>query len=247
METSSLRLRRKSHALLCLLILIGCLHLACTGSKQSAQRVTETSSTPTQTAPAPTATPVQPAPAESPEPVPPPPKPEEVREVVARVYKDAVAVETGHQPAYLVGDFNGDDSQDIAVFVRPTKGKLEEINSEYANWITEDPRQVALPDPQKSVQQLPASAAPVKVKASDLLLTIIHGYKKEGWRNHEAQQTYLLSNAVGSSMTIVPVKDLEKGERTGLMKSGDAIREKLAGEQGLLYWTGAKYAWHKKQ
>ncbi|HEY0406227.1 MAG TPA: hypothetical protein VGC89_10895, partial [Pyrinomonadaceae bacterium] len=67
----------------------------------------------------------------------PPPKPEEVSAVVARVYKDAVTVDAGRQPLFVVGDFNGDDSQDIAVVVRPAKGKLEELNSEVANWILE--------------------------------------------------------------------------------------------------------------
>ncbi len=213
-------------------------------SGKSGQRTVETVSTPS---PSVSDSPVvtgQPSPAASSEL--PPPKPEEVREVVARVYKDAVTIDMSNPPGYVVGDFNGDGSQDIAVVVRPAKGKLEEINSEVANWIMEDPRKVLLPDPHKSVQPLPPRPAPVKADEDDILLTIIHGYKQQGWRNPEAQQTYMLYDAVGSSMTAQPLKALQGAtkNRNDLSKSGDVIKETLAGEQGFLYWTGAKYAWH---
>lgn len=216
-------------------------------SGKSVQQRVETLSTPS---PAASVSPVateQPSPAASSEL--PPPKPEEVREVIARVYKDAVTIDTSNPTGYVVGDFNADGSQDIAVVVRPAKGKLEEINSEVANWIMEDPRKVVLPDPHKSVQPLPPRPAPVKAEEDDILLTIIHGYKQEGWRNREAQQAYMLYDAVGSSMTAQPLKALQSTtvNKTALAKSGDVIKETLDGEQGFLYWTGAKYAWHKRQ
>jgi hypothetical protein len=160
-----------------------------------------------------------------------------------------VIIDTSHSPGYITGDFNGDDSQDIAIVVRPAKDKLEEINSEVANWIVEDPRKIVLPDPHKSVQKLPPAPEPVKVQPDNLLLTIIHGYEKDGWRNPEAKQAYLLDNAVGNSMVAKPLKDLQSaiGNKNNLSKSGDVIKETLAGESGFLYWTGAKYAWHKRQ
>src|SRR4051812_38372763 len=97
----------------------------------------------------------------------PSPRLEDAREAVARVYRDAVTVDMRRQPAYVVGDFNGDGSEDIAVVVRPaTKDRLSEINDEVANWILEDPRQVQLPDPHKSVQALPPDSRPV-VKPND--------------------------------------------------------------------------------
>jgi hypothetical protein len=228
--------------------------IACNSSERSgksAQRAApNTSSTPSQ---------VEMTPAAVPETAPeetsaallelPPPKPEEVSRAVARVYRDAVAIDASRPPGYVVGDFNGDGSQDIAVVVRPAKGKLEEINSEVANWIMEDPRKVALPDPHKSVQPLPPRPTPVKADADDLLLTIIHGYKQEGWRNPAAQQAYMLYDAVGNSMSPVPLKELQRAtkNKSELSKSGDVIKETLDGEQGFLYWTGAKYAWHKRQ
>lgn len=193
--------------------------------------------------------------AAAPEPTPtealelPPPKPEEVQEVVARVYQGAVTIDARRSPVYVVGDFNGDDSQDIAIVVRPAKDKLEEINSEVANWIMEDPRQVVLPDPRKGVQKLPPAPEAVKVQPTDALLTIIHGHKQQGWRNPEARQAYLLNNAVGSSMTAEPIKNLQSAtvNMSVLSKSADVIKQTLAGEQGFLYWTGAKYAWHGRE
>jgi hypothetical protein len=179
----------------------------------------------------------------------PPPKPEEVRAVVARVYKDAVTIDTNRQPFYIVGDFNGDDSEDIAVVVKPARGKLEEINSEVANWILEDPQQVRLPDQSKAVQSQPQAPEPVKAQPDEALLTIIHGYKAEGWRNPAAQQAYLLSNAVGNTMSTEPLRDMQSAtiNKSILSKNAAVIRATLAGAQGFLYWTGAKYAWHKKQ
>jgi hypothetical protein len=247
------RSRKRVNLLLYLLILtLYAFSTACKSSEpsgKSEQRAAATSSTPAQvelTPPAATDPSLQPTPAESLKL--PPPKPEEVREVIARVYKDAVTIEMSHPTGYIVGDFNGDGSQDIAVVVRPAKGKLEEINSEVANWIMEDPRKVVLPDPHKSVQKLPPSSGPVKAEADDILLTIIHGYKQEGWRNPEAQQAYMLYDAVGRSMTAAPVKKLQSatGNKNEPSRSGDVIKQTLEGEPGFLYWTGAKYAWHKK-
>jgi hypothetical protein len=226
---------------------------ACANSEQSGksgQRVAETAAAAPSQAPSTATTPnesaAQPTPGESL--TLPPPKPEEVHEVVARVYKDTVAIDMSHQPSAIVGDFNGDGSQDIAVVVRPAKDKLEELNSEVANWVVEDPRQVVLPDPHKTVQKLLPTNGPVRVQPGDLLLTIIHGYKETGWRNPEAQQSYLLSNAVGASMAAASLKALQSATGNNRpSNSGDVITETLAGEHGFLYWTGAKYAWRKKQ
>src|SRR5689334_3755129 len=169
------KLNRKVFALLLsLFILVSLCLTSCASSRPagaSERRVAEA-------APAPSA-PVSPAAAivAAPEPSPvesielPPPKPEEVREAVARIYKDTVTIDARRPSAYVVGDFNGDGSQDIAVVVRPAKDKLADINDEVANWIVEDPRQVALPDPHKSVQ-LPSPYSRPVVKQDDLLLTI---------------------------------------------------------------------------
>lgn len=169
----------------------------------------------------------------------------EVRDAIARIYKNAVIVDSA---GFIVGDFNGDGFQDIAAGVRPAEGMLTEINSEVANWILEDPQKVVLPDPNKTTQQFPHRPEPTRVEQSDVLLVVLHGFGAAGWRDQRAMQTYLLKNAVGNNMKSEKLADLlrtvrGKGDLPGLR--GDVIRESIAGEPGLLYFTGAKYAWFR--
>src|SRR5262249_50460125 len=104
-------------------------------------------STPTPTAPAnqvaqpvETATPVADKPASLP-----PPKPDEVKKAVTRVFQQVATLDVAHSPSFVVGDFNGDGSEDLAVSVTPNEGMLIEINNELANWIFEDPKKVSIP------------------------------------------------------------------------------------------------------
>lgn len=155
----------------------------------------------------------------------------EVREAIIRNYEDAAVIDNSRPTPFLVGDFNGDNSEDIAIAVKAGKGKLSKLNSEYANWILEDPRQPV------HIKDLKSRPAPVTVTGKDSLLAVIHGVKSEGWRSAIAKQTYLLKNAVGESFE----------KQTNHAKSrfrGDVIREKLDGTDGIIYFTGAKYAWH---
>jgi len=173
--------------------------------------------------------------------------PADLRECVERVYHDAVNVEGGRPEDYVTGDFNGDGSQDIAVVVRPGRGKLEEINDELANWILEDPRADPLPVVNKPALRPRERPPRVKVAQGELLLAVIHGHKEDGWRNPAARQTYLLRNAVGGEL-----KKKTRAEALNALSSdgrpphltGDVISETLAREQGFLYWDGAKYIWH---
>ena len=184
----------------------------------------------------------------TPTPTPAPPQESEIRDAVARAYRDAVVFDPKNSQT-VVGDFNGDGSEDIAVAVRPAAGKLEEINSEMANWILEDPRQVAAPDPRKfdphqGVQTLEPPKERPRVAASDHLLAVIHGYKEQGWRNPEARQTYLLKNAAGIELKPESRLAARADAQTKTPRLlGDVIRERLGDEQGFLYWTGARYGW----
>src|SRR5262249_18249265 len=176
-----------------------------------------------------------------------PPRPAEVQDANTRVYQNVVSVESGRNPSFIVGDFNADGSQDLAVVVKPAEGMLPKINSEVANWILEDPQKVVLPDPNRSVQRLPPKPEPVRVEKDDVLLAVIHGYGPTGWHNPDAKQTYLIKNAAGGNMSSQPIKELlspAEGKAKLPRLNGDVIRETLAGEPGFLYWTGAKYAWY---
>ncbi|HEV8428052.1 MAG TPA: hypothetical protein VGQ41_09155 [Pyrinomonadaceae bacterium] len=159
-----------------------------------------------------------------------PPTEADLRTVVKRNYEDVVTVDDSRPTPFIIGDFNGDSSEDIAVVVKPQK--LSELNSEYVNWILEDPHQL--------------QRASMNVRKNDLLLAVIHGHKGEGWRHELARQTYLLKNAVGTDLETMSIQQLRSsGESRRLPPlRGDVIREKLNGSGGIIYWIGGKYAWH---
>lgn len=164
-----------------------------------------------------------------------PPDPKEVGSAVARVF-DKVATP---QPAVVVGDFNGDGSQDLAVVIKSDSKSLPDLNNELANWILEDPRTVDTGTKRKPPQK------PIQATQGDSLLAIIHGVGSDGWRNPNAKQAFVLKNGVGKTMLPVKATELRatKDKKQPALR-GDAIRENVAGQEGLIYWTGAKYAWY---
>jgi hypothetical protein len=172
-----------------------------------------------------------------------PPKPAEIKNVVSRVFEKAADPELSRDPSFVTGDFNGDGSEDLAVFVKPGAESLAEINNELANWVLEDPHYNAIQDA-KTVR--PAVLKPARVEKNETLLAIIHGVGAEGWRNPDARQTFLLKNAVAGKMTFESFRTLR--ERRAKQKlpdlRGDAIGETIGGTSGLLYWNGAKYSWY---
>lgn len=172
---------------------------------------------------------------------PPPPKPNEIREAVARVFESAAAPDLNRHP--VVGDFNGDGSEDIAVVVRPNDSALPEVNSEVANWTLEDPKKVFVPG-RDTAPRPPGK--PVRAEKGDILLAIIHGVGASGWRNPQAKQTYLLKNGVGGDMATESFKNLRNSKDKQKLPQirGDAVRVKIEGEAGMIFWTGAKYAWY---
>jgi hypothetical protein len=176
-----------------------------------------------------------------------PPSAAELREVITRFYKDAVIVDETRSNA-VVGDFNGDNSEDIAIIVRPANRMLAEINSEFANWILEDPISVGEFIAVRSSGSRAKEPSAAVVHSGDTLLAVIHGRQQTGWRNPQATQTYLLKNGVGDTLEMQRARAVfgETEDKKSLPTlHGDVIRETLANKRGFLYWTGAKYAWHK--
>jgi len=204
-------------------------------------RVASTESTPSQTSQFLQATPT---PTESRPAAAPPPKPEELKEAVARVFDKSVSPDPTHNPNFLVGDFNGDGVEDLAVVTKPADNSLNEINNELANWILEDPGTVPIPGTKAATQLI--RPKPVRVQKGDTLLAIIHGVGAQGWRNPEARQTYLLKNGAGSNMIVQSANTLRSSRDKSKLPPlrGDAISQTLGVRSGLLFWTGAKYAWY---
>ena len=62
----------------------------------------------------------------------------EANEAVTRVFKNAAAIDSKHEPSFFTGDFNGDASADIAVILQPVPEKLAEMNQDFPPWILRD-------------------------------------------------------------------------------------------------------------
>jgi len=122
-----------------------------------------------------------------------------------------------------------------------------------ANWTIADP--VALAMRPKEAETDSSSSKPSVTEQDGSLLAVIHGYGEEGWRDSEARQAYLLKNALGEQVRTATQSEMAQGGKNGGAIPhlyGDVIREKLAGESGFIYYTGAGYEWftpraHKKE
>lgn len=177
-----------------------------------------------------------------------PPQPAEAQEAIRRVYDQTVFVESSLPKYFIAGDLNGDGSIDLGVVVRPAPRQLANLNHELANWIRCEPQKIKPPVPSRHGRILLQMVEPTVIEEHDLLLAVIHGYGPQGWRNPQARQSYLLKNAVGDGIKLTPFNEAVK--MVGKYKNpprlrGDVVSQTLANGQGLLYYTGAKYAWHR--
>ena len=177
-------------------------------------------------------------------------KPEEVKQAVDRVFNGAVTIKTELTPYFFVGDFNGDLSQDLAVALKPTPGKLLEINDELAPWILVEPIQTAKPTPKglpyNDLHAKMMKRRQVVIDENDNLLAVIHGFQSNGWRDSQATQTYVLKNAVGAKMETQARKQIVwAGNKDKLPRIlGDVIAESINEHYGFLYYNGAMYSWY---
>jgi len=161
------------------------------------------------------------------------PKLADVEEAVKRVFRDVVVIDPDYKPNFLVGDFNGDTSEDLAVVLKPVPEKNAEMN-EQPTWLLRDPR-VAY-DPR----------VPLHVVKDDVLLAVIHGYGANAWRDLQATQTFLLKNVDGAGMRVQGGKEFvakNAGARAP-RPHGDLIGETLKGNEGYLYYNAATYLWY---
>ncbi|HVQ37594.1 MAG TPA: hypothetical protein VMS31_08675 [Pyrinomonadaceae bacterium] len=176
------------------------------------------------------------APPDQPKPMPMPPQRNEVEAAVKRVFKEAVLIDTSNTPAFIVGDFNGDSSQDLAVVLKPASEKLPELNEEFPNWILRD---LAGTDNQPRSPRL-------RVAANDKLLAIIHGYDSKGWRDEQATQTFLLKNVATPGIESYSPKEFIAAYRGHKMPQlrGDVLGQEMGGKLKCIYYSGATYSWY---
>ena len=160
------------------------------------------------------------------------PKLPEVKDAIKRVFKDAAVLDQNYNPNFLMGDFNGDASQDLAVIIKPAK--LEDMNQDYPPWLVRAPRT-------NKVDRMPP-----KIEKDEALLAIIHGYGTNDWRDPEATQTFVLKNVVGNDLKVHTGKEFvtaNPGRRLP-RPQGDLIGETLQGTQGYLYYATSSYSWY---
>ena len=193
----------------------------------------------------------QPTPAGSPVAVPklPPPTNAQVDEAFRRVFGDDLVAQSdegsGH-PAFIVGDFNGDQSEDLAIIVHPATGKLDQINDELANWTIQDADKAFIAPPGKAVVVPPKQTRP-HVERGEQLLAIIHGFGPEGWRNPQARQAYIVKHAAATFEGTAPSISQKAIRAMHLPTETDIIKEVRNNKKGFVFWTGGVYAWHPSE
>ena len=160
------------------------------------------------------------------------PKLPEVQDTIKRVFKDAAVLDQDHNPNFVMGDFNGDASQDLAVIIKPVN--LEEMNQELPPWLVRAPRTNDV------------NRTPLKIEKDEPLLAVIHGYGTNDWRAPEATQTFVLKNVVGDDLKVHTGKEFVKANagRKLPRAQGDLIGETVQGTQGYLYYAVSTYSWY---
>jgi len=175
------------------------------------------------------------------------PSPNDVADALNRAYGGAVRAQPGRAPAFVIGDFNWDGSEDLAVAVTPAEGKLDAINSEVANWLLVDPTRVRIPDflPRRTG---PAPSTRTVVRKGDTLLAIVQGEGSDGWRSRDASHFLLLADRGATNLKRWTKNDFYVAIRNSPSRvasvRGDVIGETRSGARGFLVYVGGKYAWY---
>jgi hypothetical protein len=188
-----------------------------------------------------------PPPQASPEPPSPPPAPPTAAEVASalrRVFgEDLIVEQDTKRPIFIGADLNGDASQDLAVIVRPAPGKLADINGEFANWIIQDADTFFIPPSEGHVVHVPTIRQP-KVTEGEVVLAVVHGHGREGWRNPEAKQGYLVKHAAVTFLGLAPSISEKSIRMMHLPVRTEIVHALRDNKKGFLFWTGQAYAWH---
>src|SRR5260221_9458753 len=109
----------------------------------------------------------------------PPPTPAQLEGGLRRTFGEAVRPDA-RPPRGIVGDFNGDGVEDVAMPVRPAEGRLPELNDGLANWKVQDAlgEDAARGKASRNVERAGGAA----VGAGGLLVGGVHRFGVRGWR-----------------------------------------------------------------
>jgi hypothetical protein len=174
--------------------------------------------------------PVEPgATASPPDPV---PAASDLQAMLDRVFERSLTVDREIRPSFVTGDFTGDAVTDLAVAVRPRDAaSLAVLNAELPRWRLQDAGD--------------AQDAPHPVTAGERLLAVVHGVAGSSWDGSDDRPCYLVRNAVGPGMRARPLHGVPPAIRMRVTRAhaGDVIYQERSAGRGLLWWTGAAYAW----
>jgi hypothetical protein len=174
-----------------------------------------------------------------------PPSSAEVREAMQRIFEGDLRFTT--EPGnFIVGDFNGDGSEDLAVIARPAASKLQNINSELANWVVQDADHAFIAGPTQRVVRFAKEDRPT-IAAAEVVLAIIHGFGARGWRNPEARQAYIVKHAAGIFEGTAPSISQKSIRAMHLPVETEIINSVRNNRKGFVFWTGGVYAWHPRE
>ena len=188
----------------------------------------------------------QPASSATPMPKLPPPTQAEVEAAFHRVFGDSLVVSKSNRPFFIVGDFNGDEAEDLALIARPAPGKLQDVNSELSNWTIQDADKALVPSSAKKVV-VPLNEARPTVGNGEEVLAIIHGVGPSGWRGPDARQAYLVKHAAATLVGTAPSVSQKAIRAMRLPVETEIIKQVRNNKKGFLFWTGGVYAWHPSE
>lgn len=172
-------------------------------------------------------------------------------------------------PTYLIGDFNNDGVNDIAVLARPRKTIAVNDKTKPPFWLDEPITGGASKLPLKDKQKTTDRDAKQEVRLphevftiGDLarygkvplpVIVIIHGVKGRIWKDSEPQQKFVVLGGIGfsdDSMKLYrgKLKSLPIGDSAGGIPpklEGDAILFTYRNDGGtVVYWEKGNYYWY---
>jgi hypothetical protein len=168
-----------------------------------------------------------------------------VEAALHRVFGDNLVAITSKSPFFIVGDFNGDESEDVALIARPAPGKLQDVNSELSNWTIQDADRALGPMDKKVV--IAAKEERPAVAKGEEVLAIIHGVGAKGWRDSDARQAYIVKHAAATLLGTAPSISQKAIRIMHLPFPTDIIKQVRNNKKGFLFWTGGVYAWHPSE
>ena len=159
---------------------------------------------------------------------------ERILSVVNQALGSSAQVEAGDAPYYLLGDFNGDGNQDLAVLVRVESGR-EELKARHVKYIDTDPFS------ERNGSELNPLT---DMRPYCLGILVLHG-ASQSWHDKFINPPYIFNDCFSQFRVVKRQDRVQRGAeskgKTPVLR-GDAIQLDLeTGGQTLVYWDDETY------